>query len=283
MKRLNSPKTLFGFLAIVSFALAAGCRRESSSQAHEAQSVVLYTSVDEPYARPLIKQFEKDTGIHVTLLTDTEASKSVGLAGKLEAEKEHPKADVWWDNECFLSERLADEGVLAPYDSPASLSIPEQYKNARHLWAGSLLRVRVLVTSPKASKEGGRAVRMHDLLRPEWKGRIAIARPTAGTTGGHVAALYATWGNERADAFFTQLHANGVVLVGGNSIVAESVARGDFLAGLCDNDDASSAASEVGQLDMALPDQAEGEEGTLAMPCAVALVAARLILMPRGN
>ncbi len=236
-------------------------------------SVVLYTSVDEPYVRPIVARFTEQTGIHVTLLTDAEASKTVGLAEKLRAEKDHPRADVWWDNECFLSMRLADEGVLAAYDSPAAADIPRTYRDPRHFWAGSVLRVRVLVSSTRSRGGEPPPTQLTDLLRPAWKQRIAIARPTAGTTGGHVAALYATWGPRKADDFFRKLHDNGVVLVGGNSVVAESVARGDFYAGLCDNDDAASAAAEIGNIEMTLPDQGRGEGGTLAMPCAVGLVA----------
>ena len=271
-RAIGAVRIAICFLAI----LFAGCNRHrdaSSPASSSATSVVLYTSVDEPYVRPLVEQFQRQTGIAVTLLTDSEASKSVGLAGRLEAEKDHPKADVWWDNECFLSIRLADEGVLSPYDSPAAADLPPQYKDAAHRWAGSVLRVRVLVSAPMAGGGGAKPARLADLLRPEWKGRIAIARPTAGTTGGHVAALYVAWGDDRADAFFKALHDNGVHLVGGNSMVADSVARGDLLAGLCDNDDAASAVAEIGKLDMALPDQAEGEPGTLAMPCAVGLIA----------
>jgi 2-aminoethylphosphonate transport system substrate-binding protein len=130
----------------------------------------------------------------------------------------------------------------------------------------------MLVSSPSHAASSTPAKHLRDLLRPELKGRIAIARPTAGTTGGHVAALYVLWGNERAEEFFRGLHDNGVTLVGGNSVVAESVARGDLWAGLCDNDDAADASANIGKLDALLPDQGEGEDGTLAMPCTVGLV-----------
>src|SRR5262245_2923440 len=63
--------------------------------------VVLYTSVDEPYARPIVREFERRTGIEVVLKTDTEASKSVGLAERVRAEKDNPQAEVWWSNEPF--------------------------------------------------------------------------------------------------------------------------------------------------------------------------------------
>lgn len=259
-------------LAMVVLSALAGCNRQSPTAAPDSE-VVLYTSVDEPYARPLVEQFEKQTGIHVTLLTDSEASKSVGLAERLRAEKDHPRCDVWWSNECFLTINLADSGELAPYDSPAAADIPDRYKDRGRRWAGSVLRVRVLVSAPQSSGSGSAPLtHLRDLLRPEFKKQVAIARPTAGTTGGQVAALYVLWGPDRADAFFHGLRDNGVSLLGGNSVVAETVARGDMRAGLCDNDDAASANQEIGKLSTVLPDQAKGEDGTLAMPCTVALV-----------
>jgi len=263
--------TLSLFTVVAPFSTLS-CNRSGGNSPASAGAVVLYTSVDEPYVRPLIDRFQKETGIAVTLLTDTEAAKSVGLAERIRAERDHPRCDVWWDNEVFLSARLAGEGILMPYDSPAAADIPAAYKNPGHLWAGSVLRVRVLVSSPGITGSLGPARSLTDLLRPEWKGKIAIARPTAGTTGGHVAALYAAWGERRADEFFRRLHDNGVTLVGGNSIVADSVGNGDFAAGLCDNDDAASTQGGGKKIDMNLPDQTDAGEGTLAMPCAVAMV-----------
>ncbi|HEX3355625.1 MAG TPA: extracellular solute-binding protein [Tepidisphaeraceae bacterium] len=248
--------------------MVVSCNRNASAP---PQKVVLYTSVDEPYVRPLIDQFQKETGIEVTLLTDAEASKSVGLAEKLRAEKDHPSADVWWDNECFLTIRLGQEGVLAPYDSPAAADIPDKFKDAGHLWAGSILRVRVMISSPKISQS--KPTRLEDLLRPDLKGQVVLARPTAGTTGGHVAALSLIMKPPQADQFFKGLHDNGATMVGGNSVAAESVARGEMLAGLCDNDDAASAIAEGLKLDVTLPDQGPSERGTLAIPCVVSLVA----------
>src|SRR5437588_8887704 len=128
--------------AAVFLAVDLGCDRQGGSR-----QVVLYTSVDEPYVRPIVRKFERQTGLHVTLITDAEASKSVGLAERLRAERDHPQADVWWDNECFLTINLADDGVLAPYDSPAATDLPARFKDADHRWAGSALRVRVIVKS----------------------------------------------------------------------------------------------------------------------------------------
>jgi iron(III) transport system substrate-binding protein len=163
--------------------------------------------------------------------------------------------------------------VLAPYDSPAAADIPSQYKDPEHRWAGSVLRVRMLVSATSQPAGWTQPKNLRDLLRPDLKGKIAIARPTAGTTGGHIAALYVLWGKERAEQYLRVLHDNGVKLLGGNSVVAESVARGDLLAGLCDNDDYSDSSTNVGKLAGVLPDQGPDDDGTLAMPCTAGLVA----------
>jgi len=67
-------------------------------------TITLYTSVDQPIAAPIIREFEQKTGIHVNLVTDAEATKSVGLAERIRAEKDHPQCDVYWGNEPFLKE-----------------------------------------------------------------------------------------------------------------------------------------------------------------------------------
>ena len=51
------------------------------------------------------------------------------------------------------------------------------------------------------------ATSIEQLAEPRFKGKIGMARPTAGTTGGFVAALYVAWGDEKADQFFRALRA----------------------------------------------------------------------------
>src|SRR5687767_4012851 len=122
------------------FGLVGGCGRSDDGP----ETVVLYTSVDEPVATPVVLEFTKRTGITVVIRTDTEANKSAGLVARLEAEKANPQADVWWGNEVFRTISLADAGVLAPYESPSAKDIPAASKDPSHLWAGSGERVRVI-------------------------------------------------------------------------------------------------------------------------------------------
>ena len=252
--------------------LLTGCDRPGRTD----HVVVLYTSVDEPVARPIVAEFTKRTGIPVVLQTDTEANKSAGLVARLEAEKANPRADVWWGNEIFRTINLADAGVLAPYDSPAAADVPTLFKDPSHLWAGSGQRARVIAVH---SDPAARVVNplpngsIEDLIRPQLKGRVALADPRAGTTSGHVAALYVLWGEAKWEQFFRALRANDARLLGGNADVVTEVAKGTVWAGLTDNDDVANAAAEGQKVAAVLPDQQPGGYGTLTIPCTVALVA----------
>lgn len=258
-------------LALLMALLLPACRDEGGDSS-SAGRVVLYTSVDEPIARPILDEFTRRTGIAVDVQTDAEKNKSVGLARRLEAERDRPRADVWWGNEIFHTINLAAAGVLEPYQSPAAADIPPLFKDPQHLWAGSALRARVIAVADE--EIAGRSILANnsilDLTDPRLKGRVAMAHPSAGTTSGHVAALYVLWGEEQARQYFRDLRANGVKLLGGNSVVAEKVADGTLLAGLTDNDDVEAALRQGGKLKLVLPDQET--IGTLTIPCTVAMV-----------
>ena len=230
------------------------------------ETVTLYTSVDQPYAAPIIRDFEQKTGIKVTLVTDAEATKSVGLAERVRAERNNPQCDVFWSNEPFHTINLANESLLEPYRSPNAADVPEQFKDPLGRWCSVALRARVIGVHGDAT-----VTKLEDLTKPELKDRIAMAKPTAGTTGGHVAALYVLWGDDKARAYFRALRDNGVKLLGGNAKVAEAVGQGTVLAGLTDNDDVAAVTKNGGKIATVLPDQ--NDFGTLMVPTTVGIVA----------
>jgi iron(III) transport system substrate-binding protein len=240
-----------------------GCDQSPRSASPE---VVLYTSIDEPVARPVIEAFTKKTGIKVVLVTDTEANKSVGLAERLRAEKNRPRADVWWGNEPFHTIRLANEGLFQPYESPSAKDIPAAFKDSLHRWAGNGLRWRVIASTAQ------RISHVEDLINQDG---VALARPTAGTTAGHVASLYVRWGDERADEFFRALRRRNVKVLGGNGPVATAVANGEARYGLTDNDDVRNVRKPTVMLDEVTAHADKDDSIGLPIPTTVALVANR--------
>ena len=78
------------------FVLIVGCEESTSPQNNV---VVVYTSEDQVFSEPILRDFEKETGIKVKAVFDTEESKSTGVMNRLIAEKNNPQADVFWANE----------------------------------------------------------------------------------------------------------------------------------------------------------------------------------------
>src|ERR1039457_2808541 len=79
--------------------------------------VVVYVSHDQVFSEPILKDFEKETGIQVRAVYDTEETKSAGAMNRLIAEKRNPQADVYWANEPVRAEVLRQQGISAPYIS----------------------------------------------------------------------------------------------------------------------------------------------------------------------
>jgi len=78
-------------------------------------SVVVYASLDEHYAKPVLREFERRTGIRVLERFDTEADKTTGLYLRILSEKSRPQADVFWNNEILRTVLLAESGAFAGF------------------------------------------------------------------------------------------------------------------------------------------------------------------------
>ena len=254
---------LFPLLLGIAVSPMTGCRKNQPSR-----EVTVYCGVDDPYASKIFTDFQKQTGIHVNALYDVESSKSVGLSEKIRAERDHPQADVWWGSEAFLTVRMAEDGVLSEYRPPDAADVPAQFKDDQGFWTGVGLRARVLAIGDPPPPFAVKSIL--DLTDARLKGKVTISRPTAGATGAHVAALYVFWGPEKARDYFRRLHDNGVVMVGGNAVVADEVGAGSFPVGLTDSDDVTNTAANGAKITAVVPDQ--DTFGTLAMPTTVALV-----------
>src|SRR5215217_3464453 len=100
---------------IAAIAVFAACNKPS---ADEAGTVVVYVSEDQVFSEPILKDFERNTGIRVKAVYDTEETKSTGVMNRLISEKANPQADVYWANEPVRAEVLKQQGISTPYVSP---------------------------------------------------------------------------------------------------------------------------------------------------------------------
>ena len=258
--------------AVIAFAVVAlnGCR--SSVPPEEAgRTVTVYVSTDRVFSEPILREYEKRSGVKVNAVYDTEETKSTGLANRLLAEKARPQADVFWSNEPVRTLVLKSRDVLAPYRSPSAKGIPAALVDPDGFWTGFSARMRVIAYNTRTVTPGDAPQSIFDLSDSKWEGQVAMADPRFGSTSFHVAALYALAGDDKMDDFFRRLKANGVRIVDGNSVVRDLVARGDAKVGLTDTDDVNVAVENGQPIAMVLPDR--NGLGVPVMPNMVSLIA----------
>lgn len=268
MALLNRAPVL-RFLATVALIGCVGCRSPEPEQTAD-RTVTVYVSTDRVFSEPVLREYERRSGVKVNAVYDTEETKSTGLANRLIAEKPRPQADVFWSNEPVRTLVLKVRAVLAPYRSPGAVGIPAALVDPDGYWTGFSARIRVIAYNTTLVKPEEAPQSVFDLANPQWRGQVAIADPRFGSTSFHVAALYALAGDEKMDEFFRRLKANGVRVVDGNSIVRDMIARGEVKVGLTDTDDVNVAIEDGQPIGMVLPDK-EGL-GVPVMPNMVSLI-----------
>lgn len=205
--------------------LLTGCRQEASNR------VVIYCSVDDVYSKPILAELAKQTGLDIQPLFDVESAKAAGLANKIRAEHQRPRADVFWASTVLQSQMLAEEGMLAPYVSPSATDIPAGLKDPKGFWTGMGVRARVMVTTRDGVSQP------LTFIPSNLSGKFAISNPQFGTASDWSAAYASRWGKEKALAYFGKMKQAGVRILPGNSDVAVAVADGNLQYGVTDSDD----------------------------------------------
>lgn len=263
-------QTALSCLAAVAILAPTGC--EPKPDAAPKSRLVVYCSVDEAFARTVLKLFEDRARAELDVVFDSEAGKTTGLVNKIigESQAGRPRADVFWSSELFNTILLGRRGLLEPYDSPAAADIPARFRDPQHRWTALAARARVLAFNPDQTPATDIPTRWEQLASPKFAKRTAIANPLFGTTRGHVAAMFALWGAKRGREFLTQLRDNGAHIYDSNSATVRAVIAGRAGLGATDTDDVWVAQRSGASLDLAYPNMGDG--GTLLIPCSVAII-----------
>lgn len=214
-------------------------------------TVTVYTSQDQVYAEEIFKAFTTETGIRVRAVYDSEAVKTVGLANRLLAEKNHPQCDVFWSNEELRTRMLARQNVFRETNG----------------WAAFGYRSRRVVINNASRLHGAEPLLFASLTNKVFAGQFALAYPLFGTTATHFLALRQHWGTANWESWCRALAENKPKLVDGNSVVVRFVGQGEVQIGFTDSDDIFNGKREglnVGELPLS-PD-------ALLIPNTVAVI-----------
>ncbi len=257
-------KTIFRLILVTIFYSLFSCQKQ--------KEVVVYCTVDQVFSEPVLQNFEKETGIQVRPVFDTEETKSTGVMNRLIAEKNNPQCDVFWSGDPIRNNVLKNKKITTAYRSKSGAQIPEYFRDSSYHWTGFSARARVLIYNKKLLSKEAVPTSIFDFTKPEYKGKFAIANPLFGTTTFHIAALFSVVGKQKAQEWLTGIKQNNVVLASSNGDVKKRVIRGEIAFGLTDTDDAFEATHETDDVAYLFPDQGIDEIGTLIMPNALSLI-----------
>ena len=264
--------TVFLHLLVIIFivlcsSVLLSCKRSSHQNQKE---VILYCSVDQAIAEPIISEFEKQTGIKVLPRFDTEADKTIGLVQRIRAEAASPVADVFWSSEIFHMIRLARESLLESYISDNTKNWPVKLADSKGRWYGFALRARVIAYNTDRVNPNEAPKSLEDVLDSKWQGRVVMATPEFGTTGGDVASWFAHYGFDRARKILEALKVNRIRLVPGNSTAVRMIVTGQ--ADICFTDTDDVYAAQRNGWPVALNYLDQGGDGVLVIPNTAAII-----------
>ncbi|MCA9075647.1 MAG: extracellular solute-binding protein [Planctomycetaceae bacterium] len=247
------------------FAVIAMGWYQVSTSARNA--LVVYCAHDLLYAEEVLRDFERETGIPVVIVPDTEATKSLGLVQRLIREKDHPACDVFWNNQLLGTVELAEQGVLEPYQGAGWKRMSQAFRDPNGLWTGFGGRLRVWIVNTDAMPATVQAI---DERLTGDVSLMAIAEPMFGTTLSHFAVLWDEMGSLEMQAWYRDLRERGARVVPGNATVKDLVAAGVCDFGMTDTDDYFLAKADGAPVAM-VPLRAPSGE-TICIPNSVAII-----------
>ena len=134
-------------LLLASLALVAATSGGCSDEPATKPVVVVRVAVDDIHARPILAQFEKETGIIVDAQYDNEQSKTVRHVTNIVAEQKagNVTTDVFWNNEIVNTIHLKNQGMLEKYvPGGDAKDIPDTFKDPD---TGFVSRARIVDSS----------------------------------------------------------------------------------------------------------------------------------------
>ncbi|MEQ1850559.1 MAG: substrate-binding domain-containing protein [Chthoniobacteraceae bacterium] len=226
--------------------------------------LTVYCAHDAVFAEEILRDFEKQTGIPVAVKFDTEATKSLGLTEQIIREAEHPRCDVFWNNELLGTLDLAARGLLEVHKGTGWQRIPAQFRDPDGRWTGFAARLRVIIERSDAPPWDERLLLNGDLSR------FAMAKPLYGTTLTHYTVLWHEWGAARLQQWHGDTRRRGLREVSGNAQTKDAVVSGLCEAAFTDTDDFFEA-KDAGKPVRMRPVRFENGQ-TICIPNTVAII-----------
>ncbi|MDK2958663.1 MAG: iron(III) transport system substrate-binding protein [Synergistaceae bacterium] len=185
---------------VVQAVLVLLCVTMTAGNSLAAEKVKAYTTFEEPLAKALFEQFERETGIVVewVRLSSGEA------VARIEAEKANPQASIWVGGVGTLHIDAKNKGLTAPYNSRMAGSIHDQFRDPEKFWIGLYVAPIAFCINTNRARELNLPLPTSwaDIVKPEYEKKVRVANPgTSGTAYNMVTTIIRVFDNDEDKAF----------------------------------------------------------------------------------
>ena len=225
--------------------------------------LVVYCSNEPKACQTAVDLFAKKNDVKVEMTR----SGSGSTYAKILAEKDNPKADVWYAGTLDPHSQAGVNGLLETYKSPMLSEIGEMFKNPAtnkaHQTTGVYAGVLGYSVNTQLLKEDNLPMpkSWEDLTKPDYKGLIQVASPqSSGTAYTALATLVQLWGEDQAFAYLAKLHKNIGQYTKSGSAPGKAAARGETLIGIGFLHDHAKQIKNGFPLELVVPSEGTGFE-----------------------
>ena len=168
--------------------------------AHAADPLNVYSIWPENWARPMLQEFEKSSGIKVNFLR---FSSGEALA-RLIAEKGNPRVDVLFGGPVETFGAGVKEGIFEAYRPPSAASLATRFRHEGGMWTAIADDPLVFMTNRKflADNKLSAPASWSDLLDPAYANMLQMADArTSGTAVTRIFSVLEVYGRDEEKAF----------------------------------------------------------------------------------
>lgn len=192
-----------------------------------AKSLVIYSGRSKSLVDPLVRKFQKDTGIEVKV----RYGKTAPLAALLREEGAQTQADLFWAQDAGALGAMARADRFQTLPQAVLDRVPASLRNKNGHWVATSGRARVLAHSTERCKADALPQSVFDLTDPKYKGKVGWA-PTNGSFQAFVTAMRVLHGDDKTKAWLVGMKANAAKVYPKNTPLVRALADGGIDMGV---------------------------------------------------
>lgn len=220
MRRPLARRLTALFAAALLLPAVAGCGVDEDDA-----GLVIYSGRNEKLVKPLLDELEKAVGTTVAV----RYGESAELAAQIQEEGGKTKAGLFFSQDAGALGALSTGGLLEKLPQQSLDKVDQAFRGGAGDWVGTSGRSRVLAYNPDQVAKAPDTV--HDLVKPEWKGKIGYV-PTNASFQAFVTGMRVLEGDDATRTWLKGLKANGPKVYDNNLKVLDAVSKGEVSLGL---------------------------------------------------